>query len=146
MPVIARSLVDNSLFAAVAGDVLLAVGFAPTPTQWATASVSVAVVECRRDATWRAAIIEAWDRQCAFCGYNGQAGGVPIGLEAAHMRWFALDGPDTLDNGMALCMSTTSSSIAAFSGSTLTWPSLCHSASLLEHRTVETSTTCTVGP
>jgi putative restriction endonuclease len=26
-----------------------------------------------------------------------------IGVEAAHVRWFALDGPDDLDNGLALC-------------------------------------------
>lgn len=35
--------------------------------------------------------------------YDGQAGGVPVGLEAAHIRWFKLDGPDSLDNGLALC-------------------------------------------
>lgn len=26
----------------------------------------------RRDPGWREAIIHAWDRQCAFCGYDGQ--------------------------------------------------------------------------
>ena len=31
------------------------------------------------------------------------AGGAPVGLEAAHIQWFALDGSDTLDNGLALC-------------------------------------------
>ena len=25
-------------------------------------------------------------------------------LEAAHVRWWALDGPDDLDNGLALCI------------------------------------------
>jgi putative restriction endonuclease len=28
----------------------------------------------RRDPRWRAGVLEAWDRQCAFCGYDGQIG------------------------------------------------------------------------
>ena len=31
-------------------------------------------------------------------------GGTPVGLDAAHVRWFAYDGPDELDNGLALCV------------------------------------------
>ena len=26
-----------------------------------------------------------------------------VGIEAAHVRWFTLGGPDDLDNGLALC-------------------------------------------
>jgi putative restriction endonuclease len=26
-----------------------------------------------------------------------------VGIEAAHIRWFAFDGPDAPDNGLALC-------------------------------------------
>ncbi len=58
----------------------------------------------RRDAAWRVEILQAWDRQCAFCGYDGQILSAPVGLDAAHVRWFALDGPETLDNGLALCV------------------------------------------
>ena len=58
---------------------------------------------CRRDAAWRARVIEAWDRQCAFCGFDGQLGVATAGLEAAHVRWHAFDGPDELDNGLSLC-------------------------------------------
>ena len=102
IPGLARSLVDSHFPPTVAGDVLLAVGFDPESD--ASAGEPPAAQQRKRDASWRAAIIEAWDRQCAFCGFDGQAGGIPIGLEAAHVRWFALDGPDSLDNGMALCM------------------------------------------
>ncbi|GAA1332524.1 hypothetical protein GCM10009660_07110 [Catellatospora bangladeshensis] len=45
----------------------------------------------------------SWDRQCAFCGFDGQLGAATVGVEAAHIRWFAFDGPDTPDNGLALC-------------------------------------------
>jgi putative restriction endonuclease len=48
-------------------------------------------------------VLEAWDRQCAFCGYDGQFVGSSVGIEAAHVRWFAFDGPDSLDNALALC-------------------------------------------
>ncbi|QBI19162.1 hypothetical protein ER308_06145 [Egibacter rhizosphaerae] len=27
----------------------------------------------------------------------------PVGLDAAHVRWWAAGGPDTLDHGLALC-------------------------------------------
>jgi putative restriction endonuclease len=58
----------------------------------------------RRDPTWREAIIQAWDRQCAFCGFDGQLLGATVGIDAAHVRWFALEGPEDPDNGLALCV------------------------------------------
>jgi putative restriction endonuclease len=48
-------------------------------------------------------VLEAWDRQCAFCGYDGQVTGASVAIEAAHVRWFAFGGPDALDNSLALC-------------------------------------------
>jgi putative restriction endonuclease len=100
IPVVARSLVDSHFPSTVGPDVLVAVGFDPEePPVPGTEPVSR-----RRNPGWRVEVLEAWDRQCAFCGFDGQAGGVPVGLEAAHVRWFALDGPDSLDNGLALCM------------------------------------------
>jgi putative restriction endonuclease len=43
-------------------------------------------------------VLQAWDRQCAFCGYDGQLGHAAIGVEAAHVRWWAFDGPNGPDN------------------------------------------------
>jgi putative restriction endonuclease len=57
----------------------------------------------KRDPGWRLSVLEAWDRQCAFCGYDGQFAEASVGIEAAHVRWFAFSGPDSLDNGLALC-------------------------------------------
>lgn len=86
-------------------DVLIAVGFNPEAALMAAAGSTPAVTEPmrRRDPNWRLAIIDSWDRCCAFCGYDGQLGGTPVGLDAAHVRWFAFEGPDALDNGLALC-------------------------------------------
>ena len=91
----------------VAPDVLEAVGLDPAVVLNAVnvppAAVAVPAAR-RRDPAWRSAVLLAWDRQCAFCGYDGQLVAASVGIDAAHVRWFAFDGPDALDNGLALCV------------------------------------------
>lgn len=57
----------------------------------------------RRDREMREAVLTAYEYQCAFCGYDGRIGALPVGLKAAHVRWWAFDGPDDVDNGLCLC-------------------------------------------
>ncbi|MET8983758.1 phosphorothioated DNA-binding restriction endonuclease [Streptomyces sp. NPDC004539] len=57
----------------------------------------------QRDPRMRELVLAAYDHQCAFCGFDGRLGSRPVGLEAAHVRWWAFDGPDTVDNGLCLC-------------------------------------------
>lgn len=38
-----------------------------------------------------------------MCGYDGRLGTEAVGLDAAHVRWWAFDGPDTVDNALCLC-------------------------------------------
>ncbi|MFJ7196096.1 MULTISPECIES: phosphorothioated DNA-binding restriction endonuclease [unclassified Streptomyces] len=57
----------------------------------------------QRDRRMREMVLTAYEYQCAFCGYDGRIGAVPVGLEAAHVRWWAFDGPDDIDNGLCLC-------------------------------------------
>ncbi|MGW2178037.1 phosphorothioated DNA-binding restriction endonuclease [Streptomyces sp. NPDC001732] len=57
----------------------------------------------QRDRRMREMVLTAYEYQCAFCGYDGMIGAVPVGLEAAHVRWWAFDGPDDIDNGLCLC-------------------------------------------
>ena len=102
----ARELVMSNFPETVAADVLLAVGLDPDEVLGATGTRYPPTGEPddrKRTSGWRAAVLEAWDRQCAFCGYDGQVGGASVGIEAAHVRWFAFEGPDALDNGLALC-------------------------------------------
>ena len=99
----ARRLVESQFPMTVAPDVLAAVGLDPDLVFGTVAPVTDLVERRRRSAAWRETILAAWDRQCAFCGYDGQLGGSPVGIEAAHVRWFNVDGPDTEDNGLALC-------------------------------------------
>lgn len=97
----ARRIVDQQFPSTLADDVLLACGLDPEAA--AAQTVTVGGERKRRSAAWRDAILMAWNRSCAFCGFDGALGGAAVGIEAAHVRWFNFDGPDELDNGLALC-------------------------------------------
>jgi putative restriction endonuclease len=98
---VARQIVDAQFPSTVAPDVLVAVGF--DPEVMAAESAALEPGGRRRSAAWRAEILRAWDGSCAFCGFDGLLGSSPVGIEAAHVRWFNLGGPNELDNGLALC-------------------------------------------
>jgi putative restriction endonuclease len=57
----------------------------------------------RRDPAMRERVLIAYEYRCAFCGFDGALGRVPVGLEAAHVRWWAFGGPDTVTNALCLC-------------------------------------------
>ncbi|SCL20333.1 putative restriction endonuclease [Micromonospora rhizosphaerae] len=99
---VARALVEQHFPPTIAPDVLTAAGLDPDDILQAPGVTPIPAR--RRDAAWRAAVLQAWDRQCAFCGYDGQLGHATVGVEAAHVRWWAFDGPDSPDNGLALCV------------------------------------------
>jgi putative restriction endonuclease len=100
---VARTLVTAHFPDSIAADVLTAVGL-DSGVVLADPALPETPATRRRNTTWRIEILQSWDRQCAFCGYDGQILGASVGLDAAHVRWFALDGPDTMDNGLALCV------------------------------------------
>ncbi|HEX6339825.1 MAG TPA: HNH endonuclease [Umezawaea sp.] len=96
----ARLLVEAEFPPTVAPDVLAAVGLDPDVVLGAAGREPL---RRHRSGSWPAAVLEAWDRQCAFCGFDGQLGAAVVGVEAAHVRWFTFGGPDEPDNGLALC-------------------------------------------
>ncbi|MFJ2557900.1 MULTISPECIES: phosphorothioated DNA-binding restriction endonuclease [unclassified Streptomyces] len=57
----------------------------------------------RRGVELRRQVLVAYEYRCAFCGFDGSLGGVPVGLEAAHVQWWAFKGPDELSNALCLC-------------------------------------------
>ncbi|SHK58922.1 putative restriction endonuclease [Nocardiopsis flavescens] len=91
----ARLLLDANFPASLHGEVLALAGLALVPGRWAASA--------DRDPRFREAVLAAYGHRCAFCGYEGLMDGVPAGLEAAHVRWWSQAGPDTVDNGLALC-------------------------------------------
>jgi putative restriction endonuclease len=57
----------------------------------------------RRDATFRAAVLEAYLAECCICGFSLRLVDGLIAVDAAHIRWHAQGGPDEVPNGLALC-------------------------------------------
>ncbi|MFJ3123101.1 phosphorothioated DNA-binding restriction endonuclease [Streptomyces sp. NPDC086993] len=96
---IARVLLDQHFPPSLHGELYEAVGLEP-----AVESPTIpAGARRQRDRRMREMVLTAYEYRCAFCGYDGRIGAMPVGLEAAHVRWWALDGPDDLDNGLCLC-------------------------------------------
>lgn len=57
----------------------------------------------RRASEFREAVLIAYGYACAMCGFDGRLGRDPVGVQAAHVHWHALGGPDEVANGLALC-------------------------------------------
>ena len=62
------------------------------------------VPERRRDPEFRVKVLRAYRYRCAMCGYDGRLDAAAVGLEAAHVRWWAEGGPDETNNGLCLCV------------------------------------------
>lgn len=56
-----------------------------------------------RDPGFRYDVLMAYEERCAICGFDVRLSGTLIGIEAAHIKWFQAGGPDTPENGLALC-------------------------------------------
>lgn len=91
---VAADLLDAHFAASLHHDILDAVGM-----PWV-----VDGTRRRRDPNFRREVLRIYEQRCAVCGYDGRLAHVGLALEAAHVRWHAADGPDTLDNGVALCV------------------------------------------
>ena len=61
------------------------------------------VLRRKRVLAFRDEILAYYEGLCTFCGFHGQLDEVNVGVEAAHIRWFAYDGANDLSNGIALC-------------------------------------------
>lgn len=57
----------------------------------------------KRDSTFRQKVLHAYGYSCAVCGFNLRMKTLPVGLEAAHIKWHQHGGPDAENNGLALC-------------------------------------------
>jgi putative restriction endonuclease len=56
-----------------------------------------------RNPHFREKILKAYEYSCAVCGFNVRLGNNLVGVEAAHIKWHQAGGPDTEQNGIALC-------------------------------------------
>jgi len=99
---LARAIADEILPSEVADDLLddLSLTRSDTPVL----ELDIRRRSRQRNAQWRRDVVAAWRGSCAFCGYDGTLARIPVGIDAAHIRWFNHGGPDSLDNGLALCV------------------------------------------
>ncbi len=57
----------------------------------------------RRSGDFRDRVLRAYESRCCVCGFDLRIGHVPAGLEAAHIMWHNVGGPDEVPNGLSLC-------------------------------------------
>lgn len=62
------------------------------------------VTRKKRDGKFREKVLDAYRGACAVCEFDVCVAGVPVGLDAAHIRWHQFHGPATEQNGLALCV------------------------------------------
>jgi putative restriction endonuclease len=99
---VVRAILDANFPATIHGDILDAVGIDLEPVELAEVSIP-GQPKRRRDPTFRERVLTAYESRCAVCGYDGQLLREAVGIEAAHIRWWAADGPDEVDNAISLC-------------------------------------------
>ena len=94
---IARRLLDKEFPDTLHADILARVGLDD-------GELRGGVIKRRpRDPKFREEVLIAYGYRCAVCDYNIRLGNTTLGVEAAHIRWHAQQGPDRVDNGLALC-------------------------------------------
>lgn len=91
---LAHLLLEGHFPATLHEDILTAVGLP---------SVALPGVR-RRDPEFRTRVLRAYEYRCAVCGFDLRLGNTQVGLEAAHIMWHQAGGPDTEQNGLALCV------------------------------------------
>lgn len=57
----------------------------------------------QRNRAFRQQVLRAYEYRCCVCGFDLRLGHMPAGLEAAHIQWHMLGGPDLETNGLSLC-------------------------------------------
>lgn len=97
---VVRAILDANFPSTLQGDILAAVGLT---IEGADLVVQPTKEKRRRDASFRHMVLTAYEYQSAICGYDGQLFREAVGIEAAHVRWWAANGPDEVSNAMALC-------------------------------------------
>ena len=58
----------------------------------------------RRSPDFRRKVLRAYEGRCCVCGYDLRLGNRLAGIEAAHIMWHTVGGPDEEPNGLALCV------------------------------------------
>ena len=99
---VVRAILDANFPATMHQDILDTAGIDLEAVELAEATVP-AQIQRRRDPAFRELVLRAYEYRCAVCGFDGQLLREAVGIDAAHVRWWAAGGPDEVCNGVALC-------------------------------------------
>jgi len=91
---LAQDILEANFPSSIHEDILQAVGLE---------SETEILQKRKRDPYFRDRIIQAYEHQCAVCGFNIRVGNTLVALDAAHIKWHQAGGPDVEANGIALC-------------------------------------------
>jgi putative restriction endonuclease len=100
LPQIARVLLDTNFESSLHEDICAEAGL---DLESAETAVGKDGPTPRRDPEFRGKVLVAYEYRCAFCGYDGWLDGTMVGLDAAHVRWWAHCGPNEIANALCLC-------------------------------------------
>lgn len=89
----AQIILSNAFPSTLHLDVLIAVGLDGDFVLPAT----------KRDNRFREDVMRAYSYTCVVCGYDGRIDRNPVGIEAAHIRWVNVGGPNKVSNGLCMC-------------------------------------------
>ncbi|HEV2071237.1 MAG TPA: HNH endonuclease [Acidimicrobiales bacterium] len=98
----ARFLLDANFPESLHSDICAVVGLDLEAVEVRAARQRAASLR-RRDPQFRDTVLVAYEYRCAMCSYDGRLGAEAVGLDAAHVRWWAFEGPDSIDNALCLC-------------------------------------------
>ena len=102
----AQLLLTNTFPESLHDDIVQALGLDLAPplpeVQYQVPSYS-ATARRPRDKTFRDRVLRAYEYRCCVCGFDLRLGHLPVGLEAAHIQWHHVGGPDIETNGLSLC-------------------------------------------
>ncbi len=99
---VAQSLLELNFPESLHEELCAAVGLDRTGLEISAVKERVLKLK-RRDPQFRKIVLVAYEYRCAMCGFDGRMDARSVGIDAAHLRWWAFDGPDTVDNALCLC-------------------------------------------
>ncbi len=96
--IVARTVLDANFPESLHQDILDSVGLS------AGLSVETPDGKKKRSSDFRRRVLRAYESRCCLCGYDIRLGDRLVGVEAAHIMWHQVGGPDEESNGLALCV------------------------------------------
>ena len=91
--IVARTLLYDNFPESLHQDILDSVGL----------SMETSDGKKKRSSDFRRRVLRAYESRCCLCGYDIRLGDRLVGVEAAHIMWHQVGGPDEESNGLALC-------------------------------------------